>query len=79
MIERDFEFLPDSQELHIRSRALLVEHEVKGAQVHDARLAAAMYVHGINQLLTINVRDFHRFSGLRAIHPLRLLGETHRN
>jgi hypothetical protein len=28
-----------------------------------------MYVHGVTQLLTVNVRDFQRFEGLRAIHP----------
>lgn len=73
VIERDFEFLPDSHEVHTRWRALLEEHEIKGAQVHDARLAAAMYTHRIPQLLTINVRDFQRFAGLNAIHPSRFL------
>jgi predicted nucleic acid-binding protein len=68
-IERDFEFLPDSRNVHDRWRRLLVAYEVKGVQVHDARLAASMYVHGITQLLTVNVRDFQRFKGLRAIHP----------
>jgi len=69
VIERDFEFLPDSRDVHDRWRRLLVEHDVKGVQVHDARLAASMYVHGVTQLLTVNVRDFRRFEGLRAIHP----------
>ena len=68
-IERDFEFLPDSQMVHDRWRGLLVEHEVKGVQVHDARLAASMYVHGVSKLLTINIRDFKRFQGLTIIHP----------
>ncbi|HEV1285477.1 MAG TPA: PIN domain-containing protein [Bryobacteraceae bacterium] len=68
-IERNFELLPDSRAVHDRWRQLLVTHEVKGVQVHDARLAASMYVHGVTQLLTVNVRDFHRFEGLRAIHP----------
>lgn len=54
VIERDFRFLPDSQQVHERWRGLLVSHEVKGVQVHDARIAASMYVHGISQLLTIN-------------------------
>src|SRR3984893_7365310 len=53
-IERDLEFLPDSQAVHDRWRRLLVEHGVKGVQVHDARLAASMYVHGVPKLLTIN-------------------------
>jgi len=69
VIERDFEFLPDSRETHERWRALLVAHNVQGVQVHDARLAASMYVHGVGQLLTINVRDFRRFDGLRVMHP----------
>jgi hypothetical protein len=58
VIERDFEFLPDSRDVHDRWRRLLVAHDVKGVQVHDARLAASMYVHGVAQLLTVNVRDF---------------------
>ncbi len=69
VIERDFEFLPDSRAVHDCWRRLLVAHDVKGVQVHDARLAASMYVHGVTQLLTVNVRDFQRYEGLRAIHP----------
>ena len=72
MIERDFEFLPDSQEVHNRWRSLLVAHSIQGVQVHDARLVASMYVHGVEQLLTINVKDFRRFEGLRVIHPADL-------
>ena len=69
VIERDLDFLPDSQAVHDRWRRLLVEVQVKGVQVHDARLAASMYVHGVPQLLTINVRDFARFLGLSILHP----------
>jgi predicted nucleic acid-binding protein len=69
VIERDFEFLPDSREVHDRWRSLLVAHHIQGVQVHDARLAASMYVHGVEQLLTLNVRDFRRFEGLRVLHP----------
>lgn len=72
VIERDFEFLPDSQLVHDRWRRLLVEHEVKGVQVHDARLAASMYVHDVPQLLTINLRDFARFQGLNILHPAQV-------
>ncbi len=48
VIERDFELLPDSRETHERWRALLVQHSIHGVQVHDARLAASMYVHAVN-------------------------------
>ena len=73
VVERDFEFLPDSRDVHDRWRVLLVNHEIMGVQVHDARLAASMYVHGINNLLTANVRDFERFGGLRVVHPSEVL------
>jgi predicted nucleic acid-binding protein len=72
VIERHFEFLPDSREVHDRWRSLLVAHNIQGVQVHDARLAASRYVHGVGQLLTINVRDFRRFEGLRITHPTEL-------
>jgi predicted nucleic acid-binding protein len=74
VIERDFEFLPDSREVHDRWRSLLVTHNIQGVQVHDARLAASMYVHGVGQLLTINIRDFRRFDDLRVLHPAELSG-----
>jgi predicted nucleic acid-binding protein len=50
-------------------RKLLVQHEVKGIQVHDARLVAGMTIHGINRILTYNPADFKRYSGIRALHP----------
>ena len=74
VIERDFELLPDSREVHDRWRSLLVAHNIQGVRVHDARLAASMYVHGVGQLLTINVRDFQRFDDLRVLHPAELSG-----
>jgi predicted nucleic acid-binding protein len=74
VIERDFEFLPDRREVHDRWRSLLVAHSIQGVQVHDAWLAASMYVHGVGQLLTINVRDFKRFEGLRILNPAEFFG-----
>jgi len=69
VIERDLEFLADSREVHDRWRSLLVVHNIQGVQVHDARIAASMYVHRVGQLLTLNVKDFRRFDGLRILHP----------
>jgi predicted nucleic acid-binding protein len=42
--------------------------EGQGVQVHDARLAAAMYAHGISHILTFNGNDFRRYPGISAIH-----------
>src|ERR1700731_2038795 len=69
VIERDFDFLPDSREVHDRWRSLLVVHDIQGVQVHDARLAASMYGHGVGQILTMNIRDSRRFEGLHVRHP----------
>jgi predicted nucleic acid-binding protein len=64
VIENTFEFLPDSRELQARWRALLVAHDVKGVHVHDARLAASMYVHGVRRILTITDNQCPRFPPL---------------
>jgi len=48
---------------------LLVAYNVVGVQVHDARLVAAMHVHGVKRILTFNDRDFVRYSDIMALHP----------
>jgi predicted nucleic acid-binding protein len=42
---------------------------VSGVQVHDARLVAAMRVHGVKRILTFNERDFARYADVEAVHP----------
>src|SRR5438477_11938948 len=44
VIERDFVFLADSQEVHDRWLGLLVLHGLLGVQVHVVRLAALLLV-----------------------------------
>ena len=61
--------LPDSEAVYREWRRIVVQHSVLGVQVHDARLAAAMYVHSVSHIFTLNVADFIRFSGLTAVHP----------
>jgi len=46
-----------------------MECGVSGAQVHDARLAAVMSANNVTYLLTLNPRDFERFTGLTPVHP----------
>ena len=50
-------------------RVLVVRHQVSGVQVHDARLAAAMQVHGITHILTLNQPDFIRYASIFVVHP----------
>jgi len=53
-IERVFTLLPDNENIHPEWRRLVVACSVSGTQVHDARLVAAMRVHGVSHLLTLN-------------------------
>lgn len=68
-IESGMNLLPENEQVYREWRKIVVRHSVSGVQVHDARLAAAMYVHGVRHILTLNMADFSRFDGLTAIHP----------
>lgn len=69
LFEARFQLLADNLAVHQEWRKLLITHNVVGVQVHDARLVAAMRVHGVKQILTFNQRDFARYSDIEAIHP----------
>lgn len=67
--EEKLRLLPDSLAVHDEWRRLLVTHGVSGVQVHDARLVAAMHVHGVKRILTFNDKDFARYKEMEAVHP----------
>lgn len=69
LIEADMVLLPDNEAVYREWRRIVVQHGVSGVQVHDARLAATMYVHNVRHILTFNVADFTRFSGLTTVDP----------
>ena len=69
LLEREFTFLPDNEKVHTEWRRLVETHSVSGKQVHDARLVAAMIVHGVTRLLTLNTADFKRYPEITAVHP----------
>ena len=73
LLENQFTFLPDNERIHSQWRHLVVAHGVSGVQVHDARLVAAMRVHTITHLLTLNRTDFLRYRDIIVVHP----GELH--
>jgi hypothetical protein len=43
--------------------------DILGKNAHDARLVAAMLVHGIPQILTFNNQHFQRFPGIVVLSP----------
>ncbi len=61
--------LPEDSTVYSVWRRLLVEHDIRGVQVHDAHIAATLEVHGVSHLLTYNGDDFKRFRGLIPVHP----------
>lgn len=71
LIERDYVRLPDRNDnLFQEWRSLVTRFGVSGKQVHDARLVAAMRVHGVRRILTFNTADFARYSErITAVHP----------
>lgn len=68
-IEAGMILLPDREAVYREWRRIVVQYAVLGVQVHDARLAAAMRVHGVKHILTLNVGDFSRYSGITVTHP----------
>ncbi|MEX2301635.1 MAG: PIN domain-containing protein [Bryobacterales bacterium] len=73
LIESRFRLLPDNEGVHTEWRRLVLAHSVAGVQVHDARLIAVMVAHGLPQLLTLNDRDFARYTGISVVHPRDLV------
>lgn len=69
LIERQFLLLPESEATYAEWRRIVVEFCVSGTQVHDARLAALMLINRVSRVLTLNPKDFERYSGLLAVHP----------
>lgn len=47
----------------------LQEHEGPGKPAHDARLVAAMQVHGLTAILTFDSIGFSRYDGIDVVHP----------
>lgn len=72
-VERLLTLLPDNPAIYPEWRRLVVAHAVSGVQVHDARLVAAMNVYRLKRVLTLNGRDFSRYSGIRIVLPSEVL------
>ena len=45
---------------------------VSGKNVHDARMVAAMVVHGVESILTFNTQDFLRYGEIRVLDAMAI-------
>ena len=68
-IENLLILLPDTPAVYAQWKRIVLDHNVSGVQVHDARLVATMKAHGVTGLLTFDVGDFSRYSGIEVTHP----------
>jgi len=64
-----FTVLSEGPDLFARWLSLVQGKGVRGKNAHDARLAALALVHGVAEILTLNISDFARFDGVAAVHP----------
>jgi predicted nucleic acid-binding protein len=71
--ERVLSLLPDVPALYGEWKRLVVQYGVLGVKVHDARLVAAMNIHGVPRILTFNAGDFARY-GIEVLEPSMVLG-----
>jgi predicted nucleic acid-binding protein len=68
-VEGAFHVLTENDDIYLRWREIVSDYGVVGRQVHDARLVAAMTVHGVQTILTKNARDFKRYNSIQALQP----------
>jgi predicted nucleic acid-binding protein len=65
-----FPLLIDTNQVFIQWERLVNQYQVKGVNVHDARLVAVMLAHQIQSILTFNVDDFQRYSSeITVVNP----------
>jgi predicted nucleic acid-binding protein len=64
-----FRLLQDTPAVYDEWEILVAQYAVSGKNTYDARIVAAMTVHGISDLLTFNVADFKRYPGITVTSP----------
>lgn len=68
-LKRFFILRRDTPAIYTRWEKLVMQYQVMGKTSHDARLVAAMVAHQLTHILTFNIDDFKRFSGITAVDP----------
>ena len=68
-IKSMFDLLPDTPAIYPVWESLVTRYQVSGKPAHDARLVAAMLVHGLTTILTFDRTGFSRYAGIEVLHP----------
>jgi predicted nucleic acid-binding protein len=64
-----FVLLPETPSIYPVWESLVTQHHVSGKPAHDARLVAAMQVHGLTSILTFDKTGFSRYPRIEVVHP----------
>ena len=64
-----FLLLPETPAIYTVWESLVVQYQVSGKPAHDARLIAAMKVHGLTGVLTFERSGSSRFPGVEVVNP----------
>jgi predicted nucleic acid-binding protein len=64
-----FPLLPDTPAIYPVWESLVIQYQVSGKPAHDARLIAAMQVHGLTSILTFDKSGFSRYAGVEVVDP----------
>jgi predicted nucleic acid-binding protein len=71
-----FSLLEDSPALFSQWLSLVRTYAITGKRAHDTRLVAAMQLHQITHMLTLNPRDFQSFAGITVLTPADVLSSS---
>jgi predicted nucleic acid-binding protein len=69
LLKSMFPLLPDTPAIYPVWESLVIQYRVSGKPAHDARLVAAMHVHGLTTILTFDRTGFSRYAGIEVLHP----------
>ena len=72
-IVRTLPLLPEPADIAEQWLQLVRQYEVKGKEVHDARLVAFAVAHRITDILTLNPDDFSRYREVTSWTPAQLI------
>lgn len=75
-LRRTFVLLPETHAIFAVWESLVSKYQVLGKPAHDARLVAAMQVHGLTAILTFDRSGFSRFTEIEVVSPEELAAEV---
>jgi predicted nucleic acid-binding protein len=68
-LQKLFTILPENEQIFDKWKSLVAKYKVSGKPAHDARIVAAMTVHKIETILTLNPGDFKRYTEISTFRP----------